>query len=120
MVKIYFLIPLGVYSLNGRRLIVKHANDVLCVRIGGGYMPLTQYLTIYSFEDHQGDNYKNNQGNFKNVKPSKIYFKGNESYNESNRSLNGGENNNKLYTINRRKMNKISKSRSKTPTNFRF
>lgn len=50
MVTINFLSK-GVYNVNGRRLICKSANGVVCVRIGGGYMPIAQYLTIYSFDD---------------------------------------------------------------------
>ena len=46
---------LGVYSINGRRLICKMVNDLITVRMGGGYMPLSEYLKLYSPEDEAGD-----------------------------------------------------------------
>ena len=50
-----FLTCQGVYSINGRRLICKMVNDLITVRMGGGYMPLSEYLKLYSPEDDDNE-----------------------------------------------------------------
>lgn len=44
--------PDGSYKFNGRRIILQLLNGVLAVRVGGGYMQLSEFLGFFRFQEH--------------------------------------------------------------------